>query len=193
MAQGRVRFYACLTLASLALAACSSSGDDNAGSADAARRGEPPSLAKMKEAARDLVKPEPGLYARTITIENFEAPGLPAEIAGQVKGMMAKDRTENFCLTKAEAEEGFRDMFDNVGETSNCSYDRFAVSGEALDAQMTCAHPSQGTAVMTLRGSASATTSNILMEMKVTGGQAPMSEMNMTMRMVSERTGDCAD
>ncbi|MCJ1962194.1 DUF3617 domain-containing protein [Novosphingobium mangrovi (ex Hu et al. 2023)] len=193
MAQGRVRFYAGLALASLALAACSSGGDGEAGSADGDGRGEPPSLAEMKEAARELVKPEPGLYARTITIENFEAPGLPAEIAGQVKGMMARDRTENFCLTRAEAEDGFRDMFENVGETSNCSYDRFAVTDGALDAQMTCAHPSQGTAVMTLQGTASATTSDVTMEMNVTGGQAPMSEMNMKMRMVSKRTGDCEE
>lgn len=186
-ARMRARTLAALGMAAL-LAGCGSKED--------AARSEPsggkaPSVEEMKQEAARLVKPEPGLYTRTMTVESLEVPGMPEAAAAQMRAMMGKDRTDSFCLTKEEAEKGFRDMFDNVDEARKCQYDRFSVSGGTLDAQMTCAHASQGTAVMTLNGTASSTSSDVTMTMKVTGAPAPMREMNMKMHMVSARTGDC--
>ncbi len=188
MTRNSVRLGGLIPLMALALAGCGSSETAPTASASG---GAPQSAAKVDRAAALAVRPEPGLYDRTVEFKQFDIPGLPAETARHMKDMMTRNQEETFCLTREEAEKGFRKMFDNVGQTSKCHYDTFTVSGGKIDARMTCSHPSQGTAVMTMSGTGSRTDSDVTMTMKVTGAPPPMTEMNMTMHVVSHRTGDC--
>ncbi|MBT0670376.1 DUF3617 domain-containing protein [Novosphingobium profundi] len=177
-----------IAVSCLALAGCGSSETASSGDEGGAA---PVSTAKVDRAAAQAIRPEPGLYSRTVEFKEFDMPGLPAETARHMKDMMARNQDESFCLTRDEAEKGFRDMFDNVGQASKCRYDTFTVSDGKIDARMTCSHPSQGTAVMTLTGTGSPTDSDVTMTMQVTGATPPMDRMNMTMHVVSHRTGDC--
>jgi hypothetical protein len=168
--------------AMLSLAACGSKKEQSG----------PKSMEQVKEEAARLERPEPGQYRQVIEITRLEVPGLPAEAAEQMKAAMTVAQENKFCLTSEDAEKGFRDMFDDIGKGSQCTYSRFDVDGGRLDAQMDCKSPSEGTAVMKINGTVTSDGSDVVVAMDAEGGQEPMGNMKMTMHMTTERVGDCA-
>jgi len=167
----------------LAIAGC--------GSKDTAKDGEPKSAKEVQQEAAKLVRPEPGEYRQVMEIKSFDVPGMPKEAAEQMKGMMKAAQEGTFCLTKADADRGFKDMFNEVGKGNQCTYSKFDVDGGALDAQMECQSQQQGKAVMKMTGTVTAEGSDVTVAMDTTGGPPPMSKMKMTMHMTTTRLGDC--
>ncbi|MGN6357011.1 MAG: DUF3617 domain-containing protein [Novosphingobium sp.] len=172
-------FFAVATLAALALSAC---GKSDTG---------PKTMDQAKEEAAKLERPKPGLYSQSMTISKFEIPGAPPEMAEAMKGAMTKAQEQQFCLTPAMAEQGFRDMFDKVGGNGECKYDRFEVSGGKIDAVLQCANATEGKGTITLSGSVSEEGSDVNVAMEQQGGQAPMANTKIAMHLVTKRIGDC--
>ncbi|QDK34706.1 MULTISPECIES: DUF3617 domain-containing protein [Sphingomonadaceae] len=166
----------------LALAACGSKEQ---------KSGEPKTMDEVKEEAAQLQRPRPGQYTQKVEITKMDVPGMPSEAAAQMKTMMAKGQVNQFCLTQAEADKGYRDMFDGIGKGRECSYSRFEVDGGKLDAQMECKSADQGTARIQLAGTVSDQGSDVTVDMNMSGGPAPMGEMKMAMHMTTARLGDC--
>lgn len=151
----------------------------------------PKDVEEVKEEAAKLQTPEPGQYRQTMEMTEFEVPGMSKEAAEQMKSMMKASQVSTFCLTKADAEKGFRDMFKDIGKDQQCSYSKFDVDGGTLDAQMDCQAKGQGKAAMKLNGTVTRTGSDVTVAMDMTGQPAPMQSMKMTMHVASQRLGEC--
>ncbi|AXB75741.1 DUF3617 domain-containing protein [Novosphingobium sp. P6W] len=180
---GKFGIMAAAGLAALALAGC--------GSKDDAKDGAPKSIEQVKKEADKLVKPEPGEYRQVMEIKSLEVPGMPKEAAEQMKGAMKASQEGTFCLTKADADRGFKDMFNDVGKGNQCTYSKFDVDGGALDAQMECQSQQAGKAVMKMKGTVTEKGSDVTVAMDTNGGPPPMGTMKMTMHMTTTRLGDC--
>lgn len=165
----------------LALAACSKEQ----------KSGEAKSMDDVKQEAAQLQRPKPGQYTQKVEITKMDMPGLSSEAAAQMKTAMAKGQVNTFCLTEAEADKGYRDMFDDIGKGRECTYSRFDVDGGRLDAQMDCKSNEQGQASIKLAGTVSEQGSDINVDMDMSGGPAPMGQMKMAMHLVTSRSGDC--
>lgn len=169
--------------AALSLSACGKSGEQ----AD----GGPKTMEQAKEAAAKLDRPKPGQYKQTMRITKFEVPGAPPQMAEQMKAAMGQAQENTFCLTEEMASQGFREMFDKVGDKNECKYDRFDVSGGRLDAVLQCENAHEGKGQITMAGTVGETGSDVTVSIDQTGGQAPMANTKIAMHLVSERIGDC--
>lgn len=167
-----------------ALSACSDSAADRMDAKDK-------SMEKAKAEARELQRPEPGQYTQKMTITEFTVPGAPPEMVEQLKGMMTGQAQEtSYCLTKADADKGFEEMFKK-GRDGDCSYDKFDVSGGDISAVMSCKPPTGGTATMTMEGSVRPDGSEVKVKVKQEGSKQPMGNATIAMEMETKRTGDC--
>ena len=63
-------------------------------------------------------------------------PGMPAEMASQMKGITNRIETDQQCLTPEEAKRPKEDFF--AGDNKNCRYDHFTMAGGKIDALMKC-------------------------------------------------------
>lgn len=173
----------------LALAAC--------GSAEDKPESQPASIEDVKQEASQMVRPEPGLYRKTFQVLEVNLPDMPPQAAEQLKSALQEKRVKTQCLTQAEVDKGFQQMFEDDDQSTNCTFERFDVSGEKLEASMTCQAPgsgegaSGGKAVMTMTGTVGRTSSDIMMTAHFSGGQAPVREMDTKSRITAERIGDC--
>lgn len=175
----------------LALSACGSKEEAGGDAATTSEEGGPKSIDELQAEAAKLERPEPGKYKQTVEILQMEIPGLPKQAQDQMAAMQPKTQVSEICLTANDAEEGFKDMFKDLGKGGECTYDKFDVSGGKLDARMTCNIPGQGRAVMLVNGAATTTGSDVTVSMEMSGGSSPMGNMKMKMHMTSERVGDC--
>jgi predicted small lipoprotein YifL len=151
----------------------------------------PKSMEQAKEEAAKLERPKPGLYKQSMTITKFEIPGAPPEMAAQIQAAMTKAQESNFCMTAEMANQGFRDMFDKVGKDGECKYERFDVSGGALDALLHCENATQGKGTITMTGKVGEEGSDVNVAVEQVGGQAPMANAKIAMHLVSQRIGEC--
>lgn len=169
-------------LAALALAGCGSkdASDDASSSAE-----------QVKLGAAKLEKPQPGEYSQVVEITKLEVPGLPAEASDQMRSALTAAQQGSFCLTKAHADRGYKDMFNDVGQGNQCTYTRFDVDGGTLDAQMECRSQQQGKATMKMSGTVTRDGSDITVVVDATGGPPPIGAMKMTMHRTTTRLGEC--
>lgn len=160
------------------------------GGCDSADKG-PKSLDQAKAEARQLDRPEPGLYQQSMKFTTFEVPGAPKEMVEQIKGMMqGAGQTTKYCLTKEESDKGFEEMFKKVGE-GDCKYERFDASSSTIDAVLVCKNAGGGTARMTMNGTVSKTGSAVKVNVEQKGEKTPMGNATIAMEVRSKRVGDC--
>ena len=134
--------------------------------------------------AADEIKPEPGKYRATMTVVEADIPGAPPEMIEMMRQSMT--RTNEICITPAEAENGFREAFSQQNE--DCTVNRFALDGGDIDMAMTCSGQAESME-MALSGTVAPTRSDLRMTMQ---GDVPgMGAMNIAMTMKQERIGDC--
>jgi hypothetical protein len=170
---------AVLALAPLALAGCHK-----------ADKG-PKTLEQAKEEARQLQRPEPGLYQQTTKITKFEVPGAPPQMAEQIKAMMqGQGQQATFCLTKEDSEKGFEGMFKQVAQ-GECSYDRFDATSGTIDAVMTCKTGTGGTAHLAINGKVSKSGSAVKVNVEQSGEKSAAGNAQIAMEVSSKRLGDC--
>src|SRR5689334_3204626 len=91
-----------LVIAAMALGACNKSPTVNA------KNATPEEVAKkVAESGAAEAMFQPGLWQSKVTIDKFEVPGMPPEMAGQMKSMMAQGAVHDSakCLTPEEAKK----------------------------------------------------------------------------------------
>jgi hypothetical protein len=162
----------------LLLAGCSS------GNADADGNGETTAAEVAEKVEAAGIKPQPGLYKATITMTGIEVPGMPAEMAGHGAGMVT---TSEDCLTREEMDKGFAELMKQ-GQNGECTYESFSFKDGKMDGVMVCKTP-QGSARMTLTGTATPTKSEFTASTKMNFEGVGEATMNFTAK--HERIGDC--
>ena len=153
---------------------------------------EPRTQAEAEEAARQLVKPKPGLYRSTSTLVSFEVPGMSPAQAEQMRQMFSTTaQGREYCLTPEEANEGMEGALKKLAE-GQCTYDRFNADGEVLDAKLTCETGRDMKATIVMKGTMSAEGSQMKMEVEQSAPGAPGgAAVKMVAEIASQRIGDC--
>jgi hypothetical protein len=153
---------------------------------------EGPKTAEQARAeAAQLERPEPGQYSQTTRFTRFEVPGAPKEMVEQIKTMMqGKGGSTTYCLTKADSDRGFEEMFKKVGQ-GECKYDRFDASANTIDAILKCDTGNGGSARLAMNGKVSKTGSQIKVDVEQKNDKGPMGNANISMEVSSKRLGDC--
>ena len=157
---------------------------------------EPRTAEEVIAEAGSLERQRPGQDETTVEVVEFSVPGLPAGQAEQIKSMMGgmSGQASKFCLTEAEADNGFeepiRKMTEGTGQMK-CEFDAFDVDRGKIDADLTCSGPQGMSAEIALNGTAEAEASSMNMTMVQKASMIPGGEMRMEMKMDSRRIGDC--
>ncbi len=176
-----------LIACTLPLAACDNSPKVDERNASVAEVAE-----KMREAGDEQSFVNPGLWQSKVTIEQFEVPGMPAEMAQRMKTMMAENQQHDFqtCLTKDDVKRPKEDFF--AGKNKECRYDRFTMGNGKIDALMRCGGKDGANQVMQMAGSYSPNNYAMQMATKVDTGPGEEGGMSMRMRVEARRVGECA-
>jgi len=176
----------CVIACALPLAACNKGpqvDEKNASIAEVAQ--------KVRASAGDQAFVRPGLWESKVTIEKFEVPGMPPEMAQRMKTMMAQNQEHDFqtCLTAEDVKRPKEDFF--AGKDNQCRYEHFTMGGGKIDAAMHCGGKGGGTQVMQMAGTYSPDSYRMQTSMDMKGGGGPEGSMAMTMRIEAQRVGEC--
>ena len=172
--------------AAILRAACGGAETDADGDGDGAISGE-----EVAAEASGLVQPRPGQYRASLELLEFDAPGMPPEAKQQMQQIFASGLSEgnSFCMTEEDvAQGGPEQIVKNLAE-SDCEMKTFQVSGGSVVAEMQCER--QGAKANTVRIEGEMTPESSVMTMDMTQDMAGVGEMNMKMRVNSQRIGDC--
>lgn len=145
---------------------------------------------QVARAAQDMPQPQPGEYRSTVQLIDFNIPGVDDAMQQQMRAAaengMAQDNT--FCLTEEEAAQGPERMVQNMAD-SNCTFQRFDVSGGTMDAVMSCSGEGGIAGEIALTGTMAENSSSIVMDMNQQLSGA--GDIHMKMKVDSQRVGDC--
>lgn len=146
---------------------------------------------------------QPGQYSSAVEIIRFEVPGMPAEQAKMIGGMMSSSAAveNSYCLTPEQAGRGGRDMFAEMAKGGgDCQFSDFDVDGDRVSGHLVCnggtgAGPNADTggthSEMTLTGTMQPTSSDVRMAMTIRDPNMPQGRAEMEMHVTTHRTGDC--
>jgi hypothetical protein len=174
-------------LAFAALAACNSDPQVDAKNASVAEVAE-----KVRKSGAGEAFVRPGLWESKITIEQLDLPGMPPEMAGKMKQMMAQNQPQAIknCLTPEDVKKPKEDFF--AGQNKGCRYDRFTMGGGKIDAVMRCGGE-QGAQVMEMAGTYSPDAYRMQMSNKVeAAAKGAQGAMAMRLRIDARRVGECS-
>ncbi len=174
--------FAFATTAALALAAC--------GSKESAEGPKTEEQVKAEVAA--MTKMKPGEYESTMKLTKMEIPGLPEAQAKQMQDMMAgQSQKQTYCLTAEQSEKGGEEMFKQLGQ-GDCKFDKFVTTSDTVDAVMNCKMPGgAGEGKFAMTGTVAEESSEIKMNVEMSGAQFPGGKASMAMEASARRIGDC--
>ncbi len=170
-----------LIAAALPLAACSSDPQVSAENASAEQVAQ-----KLEAAGGSNNFVNPGLWRSTVTVDEMTIPGMPPEVAAQMKSTQGRAQVSEQCLTPAQAKRPKEDFF---GGKENCRYERFAMGNGKIDAVMNCSEDG-ATQKMTMTGTYSGDAYQMQMAMRAAGA-GESAAMGMKMRIDAKRIGEC--
>lgn len=181
-----MRRYAVLAACAVMIAACNKEPQVNEKNASVAEV-----AAKVRESGGDQSLVRPGLWASTVTIDEFTVPGMPAEMAARMKTMMAQNQEHSFktCLTPEDVKRPKEDFF--AGKSNECRYEHFTMGGGKIDAAMHCGGKDGATQVMQMAGTYSPESYQMQTSMKAEGGSDEGANMTMKMHIDAKRIGEC--
>jgi hypothetical protein len=182
-----MKYTFCLIACVTALADCNSSPKVNAKNASVAEVAQ-----KVREVGADQSFVRPGKWESKVTIDKFEIPGMPADVAQRMRAMMAQQQEHSFqsCLTKDDVKRPKADFF--TGKNSECRYDHFTMGGGKIDALMRCSGKNGSGQTMQMAGTYSPDSYQMQMSTKVEPTAGGEGGMNMEMRVDSHRVGECS-
>jgi hypothetical protein len=129
----------------------------------------------------------PGKWQTTFKLKEMTMPGMPAQMAEQMKKTMSKVESSESCLTPEQVKKPKEDFF--AGKQRNCTYDHFTMAGGTIDAEMTC-KDGGANMNMTVKGTYSPDSYKATTTMALKGGGAQ--GMTMKASIDAKRVGDCA-
>jgi hypothetical protein len=144
---------------------------------------------KVREAGADQSFVRPGLWQSKVTIEKFEVPGMPQEMATRMRTMMAQNQEHGFqsCLTAEDVKKPKEDFF--AGKDNECRYDGFTMGGGKIDAVMHCGKGQ----TMKMAGTYAPDSYSMQTSMTAAADKGDeASGMQMQMRIEAQRVGECA-
>jgi hypothetical protein len=146
---------------------------------------------KVRESTGDQAFVRPGLWESKVTIEKFDVPGMPPEMAQRMKTMMAENQEHGFqtCLTPEDVKKPKEDFF--AGKDNNCRYEHFTMGGGKIDAAMQCGGKDGGSQLMRMAGTYSPDSYQMQTSMDMKGSSGPEGSMTMAMRVEAKRVGEC--
>jgi hypothetical protein len=133
----------------------------------------------------------PGLWQSKVTIEKFDVPGMPPEVAQRMKSVMAQGSVHDSttCLTPEEVKKPTEDFF--AGKNNECRYDHFTMGGGKIDALMRCGKEGH-TSTMRMAGNYSSDSYQMQMATEADTGDEGAGAMQMQMRVEAKRVGECS-
>lgn len=143
---------------------------------------------KVRNAGGSDLFVRPGKWESKITVEEMSMPGMPAEMAAQMKSFAGRVETRQSCLSEEQAKRPKEDFF--AGKDKSCRYDHFKMGGGEIDATMNCSVGGVEQ-VMTMKGNYSPESYRMRMEMSSGAGPGPAGGMTMKMRVDARRIGEC--
>lgn len=167
-------------IAAFALAACGSEADD-----------EPMSMDEVADQMGEAEMPEPGLYRSSQELLELDVPGVDPEFASMLRASFEEGAAEEstYCLTPEEAANGRQEMLSGMAE-SECEITRFEVSGNTIDAAMSCPTGQGASGDVTITGTMDSTSADMVRSFSA---ELPgMSDASIRMRVISERIGECS-
>lgn len=172
--------------AAIALGACNKSpkvDEKNATAAEVAQ--------KLRESGADQGFVHPGRWQSRVTVDEFDVPGMPPEMAQRMKTMMAERQEHSFetCLTPEDVKKPKEDFF--AGKSKECRYEHFTMGDGKIDAAMHCGGRA-GASVMQMAGSYSPDSYHMQTAMQMQGGRGDERGISMKMHIDSQRVGECS-
>lgn len=140
---------------------------------------------------------QPGQWEMTTRATNVELPGVPEQLAAQMRtAIMSQPQTQSQCITPEEAANPVGRMMSPSGDSQGCTFTDQTFSGGTIRISGTCQAPGgRGSMRNTVTGTYTATTLEARMETEVTAPPGGPPGMPQTIRMrgtmTSRRTGDC--
>jgi hypothetical protein len=151
----------------------------------------PKTLDQAKAEARQMERPDPGQYRQTTKITRFDVPGAPKAMVDRIRTMMeGQGGNLTYCLTQADSDKGFEEMFKK-GREGECTYERFDATANTIDAIMVCKSGPGGTARMTMTGTVGKTGSKVKVDVDQKNAKTPMGNAQIGMELETRRLGDC--
>jgi hypothetical protein len=142
-------------------------------------------------ASSEPVKRQAGNWKTDIELVKFEMPGMPAEMKDGMAKMMEGASGMDQCLTAEQAakEDLAKELSKGPGADGECTWSKKDVGGGKIDIAGKCKANGQEVQ-LAMAGTMEPTKTDVTITTKgaVPGGQG---EMEMVMKMVSTRTGDC--
>ena len=169
---------------SAALAACNKGPEINEKNASVEEVAQ-----KVREAAADHSLVKPGKWQTKVSLLDVDIPGMPPQMAAQMKQTMAKMQEHSFesCLTEADVNKPKEDFF--AGHNKDCRYDHFTMSGGKIDAALRCEGKPNGAMTMAINGTYSRDSYEATMAMDVAGGR--QGSMKLRSHSESHLIGQC--
>ena len=180
-------------IAMVALAASLVTACGDSGSADADGDGTITQEEMRAEmASAPDMQMRPGKWEQTMTITEFDIPGMPEEMKGMFEGQIGQTFTVSSCLTEEQVKQPEADFFGGEGQ-DDCEFQEFDRSGNTMSMRMTCSNMGGGTAKIAMEGEFGEEEYTLSMDNQVTGVQGmPGEGMSMKGTMKAKRVGDCA-
>ena len=145
----------------------------------------------MRGSAADQTGMRPGLWQSKVTIEKFDMPGMPPEMASSMMTMMAENQGHDFqtCLSPADVKRPKEAFF--AGKENQCRYDQLSMAGGKIDATMHCGQGGNPQTVW-VAGTYSSESYRLRMATELDASDEAQHAMQMQVRVVSQRVGECS-
>jgi hypothetical protein len=181
-----MKYAVCVIASVLALAACNKSPEVDLHNATGNQVVQAVKESGMMSSDSMI---EPGLWQSKVTLHEMNIPGMPPEMAGRMKAMMAErqQKSNSHCVTAEQVKKPKEDFFG--GQDKSCHYAQFTMGGGKIDIQMVCSREGQ-TQTMNMKGTYTPTTYS--MDMASQGSAGGQGTMSMKMHVDSQRIGECS-
>ncbi len=177
---------AIILLPFLLLAACDSGPTVSATNASVAEV-----AAKVDAARLDETFFRAGKWTVKGQIDDIKVPGMPPELAAQMKARGQAMPGTQSCISEADAKKPAADFFTG---NKSCKYDHFTMGDGKIDARMRCGIGG-GTQLTTMTGTYGPETYRMAMttamEAPAQGSASGMQGMTMKLSVEGKRIGEC--
>ena len=134
---------------------------------------------------------EAGKWTSTMSIQKFEIPGAPPEMAKMMDGIIGRENVTENCVTEEEAKEGWANRMDEFSGNDNCTASDFSADDGKLSGAVSCKESNGTVANMTIEGAYTSTSVEMNMNAEIEGPDMPGGKGVMAMKVESKRIGDC--